>query len=54
MTTGVWVLGDQLYVGQAALAHRQNHQASTPVLMIESRQHGQQRRYHAQQLVLVW
>ena len=54
MTTGVWVLGDQLYVGQAALAHRQNHQASTPVLMIESRQHGQQRRYHAQKLVLVW
>ena len=54
MTTGVWVLGDQLYAGQAALVHRQHHQSSTPVLMIESRQHGQQRRYHAQKLVLVW
>ena len=54
MTTGVWVLGDQLYAGQAALAHRQTEQSSTPVLMIESRQHGQQRRYHAQKLVLVW
>ena len=44
MTTGVWVLGDQLYAGQAALANRQNQQSSTPVLMIESRQYGQQRR----------
>ncbi|NEQ44775.1 MAG: cryptochrome/photolyase family protein [Leptolyngbya sp. SIOISBB] len=54
MTTGIWVLGDQLFAGQAALAKRQDQQADTPVLMIESRQHGQQRRYHAQKLVLVW
>ena len=54
MTTGVWVLGDQLYAGQAALAQRQSCQAETPVLLIESRHHVQQRRYHQQKLVLVW
>ncbi|MEM1281592.1 MAG: cryptochrome/photolyase family protein, partial [Cyanobacteria bacterium P01_H01_bin.152] len=54
MTTGVWVLGDQLYAGQTALAHQTDHKTETPVLMIESRQHVQQRRYHAQKLVLVW
>jgi deoxyribodipyrimidine photolyase-related protein len=54
MTIGVWVLGDQLAVGQAALASRQGDRADTPVLMVESRHHAQQRRYHAQKLVLVW
>jgi len=54
MTTGVWVLGDQLYGGQSALAQRQSCQAETPVLLIESRHHVQQRRYHQQKLVLVW
>jgi deoxyribodipyrimidine photolyase-related protein len=54
MTTGVWVLGDQLWQGQAALANRQNDKAETPVLLIESRQHVRQRRYHQQKLVLVW
>ena len=54
MTTGVWVLGDQLWQEQAALIDRQDHRSETPVILIESRQHVQQRRYHQQKLVLVW
>ncbi|MEB3268152.1 MAG: cryptochrome/photolyase family protein [Leptolyngbya sp.] len=54
MTIGVWVLGDQLALGQTALASRQGDRHQTPVLMVESRHHAQQRRYHAQKLVLVW
>jgi len=54
MTTGVWVMGDQLWQGQSALANHQHHRADVPVLMVESRQHAQQRRYHKQKLILVW
>jgi deoxyribodipyrimidine photolyase-related protein len=51
MTTGIWILGDQLWKGQAAL---QSGTSSTPILFIESAQHVQQRPYHQQKLVLVW
>lgn len=54
MTTGVWVLGDQLWQEQAALAQNQTKREQIPVLFIESRQHAQQRRYHKQKLILVW
>jgi deoxyribodipyrimidine photolyase-related protein len=54
MTVGIWVLGDQLWQGQAALAAMAEERAATPVLMIESRHHARQRRYHQQKLVLVW
>ena len=54
MTVGVWVLGDQLWLGQAALAGQQERRHQTPVILIESCQHGQQRRYHQQKLILVW
>ncbi|MGF1458328.1 MAG: cryptochrome/photolyase family protein [Leptolyngbyaceae cyanobacterium] len=54
MTTGVWVLGDQLWTGQAALARCQDQRHETPVLMVESLDHVQQRRYHQQKLVLIW
>lgn len=54
MTIGIWILGDQLWQGQAALASQSAQRADTPVLLIESQQHAQQRRYHAQKLVLVW
>lgn len=54
MTIGVWVLGDQLWLGQAALTAHQGDSSNTPVLLIESRQHAQQRRYHRQKLILVW
>ena len=52
MSLGVWVLGDQLSLGQAALA------STTPqgarVLMVESSSVLDQRPYHRQKLVLVW
>lgn len=54
MTTGVWVLGNQLWSGQAALANRASERSTTPVLFIESRKFAAQRRYHCQKLVLVW
>lgn len=54
MTVGIWVLGDQLWQGQAALAGRANQKASTPVILIESVAHVQARPYHRQKLVLVW
>ena len=50
MTVGIWVLGDQLWCEQAALAS----DGSAPVLLIESHRHAAERRYHRQKLVLVW
>ncbi|HEY9876992.1 MAG TPA: cryptochrome/photolyase family protein [Leptolyngbyaceae cyanobacterium] len=52
MTTGVWVLGDQLWAGQSALQSCFPNPA--PVLFIESLHHAQKRPYHLQKLVLVW
>lgn len=54
MATGIWILGDQLWLGQAALQQRCHAQDETPVLMIESADYAQQRPYHYQKLVLVW
>jgi deoxyribodipyrimidine photolyase-related protein len=54
MTIGIWVLGDQLWPEQAALASCADQQTTTPVLLIESRQQGRSRPYHRQKLVLVW
>ncbi|ERN41974.1 uncharacterized protein KR51_00013050 [Rubidibacter lacunae KORDI 51-2] len=51
---GVWVLGDQLWIGQAALAARSDARETTPVIFVESRDYVRQRRYHRQKLVLVW
>ncbi|MGB7413333.1 MAG: cryptochrome/photolyase family protein [Thermosynechococcaceae cyanobacterium] len=53
MTTGIWILGDQLWTQQAALQSSLSPQ-DTPVLLIESAQHVQKRPYHRQKLVLVW
>lgn len=53
MAVGVWVLGDQLWVEQAALQSCAG-QPAVPVIFIESLNHVQQRRYHRQKLVLVW
>ncbi len=52
MAIGVWVLGDQLSQGQAALASLGTERC--PVVLIESWEHCAQRRYHRQKLVLVW
>lgn len=52
--TGIWILGDQLWQGQAALAAQQHERGKTPVIAIESTTWVNQRRYHRQKLVLVW
>ncbi len=52
MTIGIWVLGNQLWAGQAALASMANRDA--PVLLVESTQFAQDRPYHPQKLILVW
>lgn len=54
MTTGIWVLGDQLWDGQAALNQCKDRKHETPVILIESARHVRQRPYHRQKLVLVW
>jgi len=54
MTTGIWVLGDQLWAEQSALSSRANQREQTPVIFIESLQHAQELPYHLQKLVLVW
>lgn len=54
MTSGIWVLGDQLWAQQAALQQRETEKAITPVLLIEAADYIQQRPYHYQKLVLVW
>ncbi len=52
MVIGVWVLGNQLWRDQAALASCASQNA--PVLLIESTQFAAERSYHKQKLVLVW
>ncbi len=52
MTIGIWILGDQLWSGQAALQRCQP--AESPVILIESLAHVRLRPYHRQKLVLVW
>lgn len=54
MTVGIWVLGDQLSHGQAALLQRSRFKGTTPVILIESVDYVADRPYHYQKLVLVW
>lgn len=54
MTIGIWVLGDQLWQGQAALQSRAGQSENTPVILIESLGWVRLRPYHKQKLVLVW
>ncbi|MEA5537337.1 cryptochrome/photolyase family protein [Crocosphaera sp. XPORK-15E] len=54
MRTGIWVLGDQLWMGQAALNSCEHEKINTPVIIIESHNYAQKRPYHRQKLVLVW
>ncbi len=49
---GIWVLGDQLHLGQSALAAHRPGEAR--VLLIESSSVLSWRAYHRQKLVLVW
>ena len=52
MTIGIWVLGDQLNLQQAALVGADPTRAR--VLLLESCSVLERRAYHAQKLVLVW
>jgi deoxyribodipyrimidine photolyase-related protein len=52
MTIGIWVLGDQLHAGQAALASADP--AKSRVLLVESSSVLAQRAVHQQKLTLVW
>ncbi len=54
MTVGIWVLGDQLWQGQSAIASCAADKADTPIILIESLAHVQERRYHKQKLILIW
>jgi deoxyribodipyrimidine photolyase-related protein len=54
MTTGIWVLGDQLWTQQAAIASCEQKRNNTAVILIESLQYAKQRPYHRQKLVLIW
>ncbi|MEO0934564.1 MAG: cryptochrome/photolyase family protein [Cyanobacteria bacterium J06641_2] len=53
MKTGIWILGDQLYLTQAALQNCTNP-SETEIILIESYSHIKQIRYHKQKLVLIW
>lgn len=70
MTVGIWVLGDQLWQGQAAIASQTTSAPTSPtspdispqtapsstckIILIESTAWSQRRPYHYQKLVLVW
>jgi deoxyribodipyrimidine photolyase-related protein len=51
MSIGVWILGDQLWRSNSALA---SVDRTTPVIFIESLAHVRERPYHQQKLVLIW
>ena len=51
---GIWILGTQLSLEQAALKSCETEKEKTPVIMIESQEYAAQRPYHQQKLVLVW
>jgi deoxyribodipyrimidine photolyase-related protein len=55
MSIGIWILGDQLWLGGRALASvAESAPATIPVILIESLAHIRVRSYHQQKLVLVW
>ena len=54
MTVGVWVLGDQLWQAQAAIAAQAAPSDNCKILLVESTAWSQRRPYHYQKLVLVW
>jgi deoxyribodipyrimidine photolyase-related protein len=54
MAIGIWILGDQLWTGQAALSSCETAKKQTPVILIESRKYVRQRPYHRQKSVLIW
>ena len=53
MKTGIWILGDQLHLKQAALQSC-NNPSDVEIILIESYSHIKQLRYHKQKLALIW
>ncbi len=53
MTSGIWILGDQLWA-ENPIFQSHHFSCKTPIILIESLQHIQLRPYHRQKLVLVW
>lgn len=51
---GIWILGDQLNLNQAALQSCFNQKMQTPVILIESETYVKDKPYHQQKLVLIW
>ena len=51
---GIWILGTQLSLENAALKSCEAEKEQTPIIMIESQNYAAQQRYHQQKLVLVW
>jgi deoxyribodipyrimidine photolyase-related protein len=54
MTTGIWILGDQLHPQQTALATHWHNRHRVSVIFIESLEYAQQRPYHQQKLIFIW
>lgn len=54
MTTGIWILGDQLHPQQTALATHWHNRHRVSVICIESLEYAQQRTYHQQKLIFIW
>ena len=53
MTIGIWILGDQLNLKQAALQGCDDA-SEVSIIFIESHSHIKKRPYHKQKLVLIW
>ena len=53
MKTGIWILGDQLHLKQAALQSC-NNPSDVEIILIESYSHIKKLRYHKQKLALIW
>jgi deoxyribodipyrimidine photolyase-related protein len=54
MTIGIWILGDQLNLQHPGLCQFSAQKQSVRVILIESKNYAQERRYHQQKLILVW
>ena len=54
MTTGIWILGDQLNKNNFALLSCLDIKKDTPIILVESFNLGSLNTYHCQKLVLIW
>ena len=54
MTTGIWILGDQLSHNNTALQDSIKQKSASEIIFIESLEHISQRQYHQQKIVFIW